>query len=96
MAWNRLLPVHLGKQQANLNNHSREEPMSVTGVARWPNRAALVTFCTLLLLGGSHAVAVRFTNLEMPPFWDAGIRFAAAGLVSWAIVLAQRIVLPNG
>jgi drug/metabolite transporter (DMT)-like permease len=60
------------------------------------NRATLIAFALLVLVGGSNAVAVRFSNLELPPFWGAGIRFTAAALIFWIIVLARRISLPKG
>jgi drug/metabolite transporter (DMT)-like permease len=34
--------------------------------------------------------------LELPPFWGASARFAAAALIFWAIVLVRRIPLPRG
>jgi drug/metabolite transporter (DMT)-like permease len=50
----------------------------------------------LVVFGGSNAVAVRFSNLELPPFWGATLRFYAAALVFWVIVLSRRIELPKG
>ena len=50
-----------------------------------------LAFVVVVILGGSNAVAIRFSNLELPPFWGAGIRFAAAALVFWAIVLVRRV-----
>jgi drug/metabolite transporter (DMT)-like permease len=61
-----------------------------------PDRITLLAFGLLVLFGGSNAVAVRFSNLELPPFWGATIRFFAAAIVFWAIVLARRIELPKG
>jgi drug/metabolite transporter (DMT)-like permease len=60
------------------------------------SRATLLAFALLVLVGGSNAVAVRFSNLELPPFWGAGSRFAAAALIFWTIVLARRLALPKG
>lgn len=59
-------------------------------------RATWLAFALLVLVGGSNAVAVRFSNLELPPFWGAGLRFAVAALIFWIIVLCRRIVLPRG
>lgn len=64
--------------------------------AAWSNRGTLIAFVLLVLVGGSNAVAVRFSNLELPPFWGAAIRFAAAALIFWIIVLGRRIALPKG
>ena len=60
-----------------------------------PDRGTLLAFGLLVLLGGSNAVAVRFSNLELPPFWGAAIRFYAAALIFWMIVLTRRIELPK-
>jgi drug/metabolite transporter (DMT)-like permease len=49
-----------------------------------------------VLLGGTNAVAVRFTVAELPPFWGATVRFAAAALIFWALALWQRECLPRG
>jgi drug/metabolite transporter (DMT)-like permease len=56
----------------------------------------LLAFALLVLVGGTNAVAVRFSNVELPPFWGASMRFAAAALIFWIIVLARRIALPRG
>ncbi len=60
------------------------------------NRTTLGAFLLMVIVGGSNAVAVRFSNLGLPPFWGAGTRFALAGLIFWVIVLARRIPLPKG
>jgi drug/metabolite transporter (DMT)-like permease len=61
-----------------------------------PDRGTLIAFGLLVIFGGSNAVAVRFSNFDLPPFWGASIRFFAAGLVFWAILLARRIEMPRG
>jgi len=58
--------------------------------------AALIAFVLFVLAAGSNAVAIRFSNLELPPFWGAAARFGAAALIFWAIVLVRRISLPRG
>jgi drug/metabolite transporter (DMT)-like permease len=50
----------------------------------------------MVLIGGSNAVAVGFSNKELPPFWGAAIRFGAAALVFWFVTLVRRISLPRG
>jgi drug/metabolite transporter (DMT)-like permease len=60
------------------------------------NIGTLIAFVLLVFVGGNNAVAVRFSNLELPPFWGAGIRFAAAALIFWIVVLVRRIALPKG
>ena len=56
----------------------------------------LVAFLAVVILGGSNAVAVRFSNFELPPFWGAAIRFAAAALIFWVAVFLRRIEIPRG
>jgi len=56
----------------------------------------LVAFLAVVILGGSNAVAVRFSNLELPPFWGAAIRFAAAALIFWVVALLRRTAIPRG
>ncbi len=56
----------------------------------------LLAFAVLILLGGSNAVAVRFSNLELPPFWGAAFRFSTAALIFWGIVAIRRMPLPRG
>ncbi len=61
-----------------------------------PDRSTLFAFGFLVLIGGSNAVAVRLSNQELPPFWGATIRFAAAALILWIIVIARHIEVPKG
>jgi len=56
----------------------------------------LIAFLLLVLVGGSNAVAVRFSNSELPPFWGAALRFSAAALIFWGIFISRRIKLPTG
>jgi drug/metabolite transporter (DMT)-like permease len=56
----------------------------------------LAAFAILVVIGGSNPVAVRFSNLELPPFWGAATRFGAAALVFWIITFIRRIPLPTG
>lgn len=56
-------------------------------------RAALIAFVLFVLVAGSNAVAVRFSDVELPPFWGAAARFGAAALIFWAIVRVRRIAL---
>ena len=59
-------------------------------------RLTYLAFFFVVLFGGSNAVAVRFSNLELPPFWGATLRFGAATLLFWAAVWLKRIPLPRG
>ena len=49
-----------------------------------------------VIFAGTNFVAVRFSNLELPPFWGASLRFLFAGLIFLGIVFARRIDLPRG
>jgi drug/metabolite transporter (DMT)-like permease len=60
------------------------------------DNTTLVAFAVLILIGGSNAVAVRFSNQELPPFWGAAARFLLAALIFWVILLVRRAALPRG
>lgn len=61
-----------------------------------PDRLTLIAFILVVIIGGGNAVAVRFSNAELPPFWGATLRFAAASLVFWSVVSVRRIPIPRG
>lgn len=61
-----------------------------------PDRTTLLAFALVVLIGGSNAVAVRFSNLELAPFWGASLRFGLASLAFWAIVRVGRLSVPAG
>jgi len=61
-----------------------------------PERLTIIAFIISTILGGNNAIAVRFSNVELPPFFGAGLRFAAAALILFLIVLVMRLPLPNG
>jgi len=56
----------------------------------------LVAFIVSVILGGNNAIAVRFSYAELPPFFGASIRFGAAALILFLIVLALRLPIPTG
>jgi len=56
----------------------------------------LLAFFAVVVLGGSNAVAVRFSNLDLPPFWGASVRFGSAAVIFWIVVLIRKIELPHG
>jgi len=60
-----------------------------------PDRLGITIFFLTALLGGGTSVAVRFSNVELAPFWGATIRFAASGLIFWLILLLRRIPIPK-
>jgi drug/metabolite transporter (DMT)-like permease len=61
-----------------------------------PDRLTLAAFAAVVVIGGSNFVAVRFSNQELPPFFGAGLRFAAATLLFLAVVVLRGIPLPRG
>ena len=61
-----------------------------------PERLTLLAFIVSTILAGNNAIAVRFSNVELPPFFGAAVRFAAASLILFVIVLAIRLPLPKG
>ncbi len=61
-----------------------------------PDRLTLLAFALAVLFGGNNAIAVRFSNVELPPFFGAAIRFAAASLILFVLVIALRLPLPRG
>jgi drug/metabolite transporter (DMT)-like permease len=61
-----------------------------------PDQLTLAAYTLIVILAGSNAVAVRFTVMELPPFWGATLRFAAAALIFWLFVLFRRSSIPTG
>ena len=59
-------------------------------------RDVLVAFVALVIVGGAGGVGVRFTTLEMPPFFSALMRFGPSALIFWLILWQQKIPLPKG
>lgn len=56
----------------------------------------LAAFAAAVVIGGLNFVAVRFSNAELPPFWGAALRFAAASLLLFGAVVLFRVSLPRG
>lgn len=61
-----------------------------------PDRATLLAFVAVTLLGGTNAIAVKETVTELAPLWGAAIRFLAAGALTMSLVLVTRRALPRG
>jgi drug/metabolite transporter (DMT)-like permease len=58
-------------------------------------RLALVSFVAGAVLAGGNAVAVRFSNRELPPLWGAGLRFLLAALLLLIVMAAMRLAFPR-
>lgn len=74
-----------------MSEHSADVP----AVSR-PDPLTLAAFALFATLVAANFVAVRFTNRELPPFWGAGTRFGAAGLLFLAYAVARRLTAPRG
>lgn len=61
-----------------------------------PIPTTVAAFLAIVLLGGGNAVAIRFSNEELAPFWGATLRFGIAAIVLLAIVGLRRVPLPRG
>ena len=55
----------------------------------------MFAFFLTAILGGGNSVAVRFSNVELAPFWGATIRLTASALLFWLILFLWRIPLPQ-
>jgi len=56
----------------------------------------LVAFISCATLAGGNAVCIRLSNRELDPLWGAGLRFAAAAVLLWIVVLIMRRPVPSG
>ena len=61
-----------------------------------PDGIALLLFVSCVLLGSGNFLAVRFSNLELPPLWGAGLRFTLAAAAFVVLALAARRPWPRG
>ena len=61
-----------------------------------PDRSVLIAFVMAILFAGNNAIAVRFSNVELPPFFGAAMRFSAAALILFLVVFLLRLPLPRG
>lgn len=74
--------------------HTETSSLKIMGDS--PDRPTILAFILLVFLIGTNFIAVRFSNRELPPFWGAGMRFAAAGLLFLLFTLIRRHPLPAG
>ena len=58
-------------------------------------RLTLFAFFLTALLGGGNSVAVRFSNVELAPYWGATIRLGASALLFWLILFIWQIPVPQ-
>jgi drug/metabolite transporter (DMT)-like permease len=69
-------------------------PSNAAAAAPSP-RLLTVAFVLLVILVGTNIVAIRYSNRELAPFWNAGLRFALAALVFAAIGVVRGAALPD-
>lgn len=70
--------------------------MARTRDADGPYALTLVAFVTLVVLAGGNAVGIKIVGDELDSFWGAGMRFAGAGLIFAALMLARKVPIPRG
>jgi drug/metabolite transporter (DMT)-like permease len=63
---------------------------------RRPDRITIMMFSLAVLFGGLNAIAVRYSNAELPPFFGATVRFGTAALIFFALALILRLPFPKG
>ena len=68
----------------------------VGGAGVGPDRLTLAAFVGVALIGGGNGIAVKLSVAELAPFWSAGLRFVAAGVLMAALVLISRKQFPTG
>ena len=61
-----------------------------------PDTRTLAAFVGAVALGGGNFLAVRVSNMELDPFWGAGLRFSLAALVFLVLAVAMRLTWPRG
>ena len=60
------------------------------------DRATVLAFVGIVVLGGVNGTAIKIANLELGPFWSATLRFGLASLIFFVIVAVRRVPLPRG
>jgi len=61
-----------------------------------PDARVLAVFAAVVLFGGLNAVAVRYSNQELAPFWGGALRLIPAAVLLFAYVLLRRAAMPRG
>jgi len=61
-----------------------------------PDRLTLAAFVSVAVIGGGNAIAVKQSVAELAPFWSAGARFLAAGLLLAGFVMLTKRAFPSG
>jgi drug/metabolite transporter (DMT)-like permease len=61
-----------------------------------PDRWVFLAFFASIILAGNNAIAVKYSNAELPPFFGAAIRFILASLILLGLMLILRLPLQRG
>ena len=61
-----------------------------------PDRGTIAAYVGLVAIAGTNFVAVRFSNMELAPFWGATLRFAIAGALFFLVMALRRAAFPRG
>jgi drug/metabolite transporter (DMT)-like permease len=61
-----------------------------------PSRSVLIAFVFAVLFAGNNAIAVHYSNAELPPFFGGAIRLTVASLILFILVMVLRLPLPRG
>lgn len=61
-----------------------------------PDRKTLGAFFIVVLLLGGNFIAVKFSNVELAPFWGATLRFALSTLILLVVMRFRRLTFPQG
>jgi len=64
-------------------------------ITKHPDRATLLGFVVTVVLLGANFVAVRFSNLELAPFWGAAIRFGVGSLILLLVMRLRKLPWPS-
>jgi drug/metabolite transporter (DMT)-like permease len=60
------------------------------------NRLPILAFAAIVFLFGLNFIAVKFSNMELAPFWGASLRFFIATAILMLINRIKGISLPKG
>jgi drug/metabolite transporter (DMT)-like permease len=61
-----------------------------------PDGLTLAAFAVAVTLGAGNFVGVRFSNLELAPFWGAALRFGLAAAIFVVTAAVRRLTWPRG
>ncbi len=59
-------------------------------------RGTLVAFLVGAVLGSGNPIAVKFSNVELDPFWGATLRFTLAACLMLIVMAVLRLPFPRG